>query len=77
MIEAETINDLPPELQEKIRSDTLRLLVQRLYDQDQASDETLMTVFGFNRQTLQQIYDAMYVQTVQSRGPLSGMGGPY
>ena len=36
MIEAETIHDLPPELQEKIRSDTLRLLVQRLYDQDQA-----------------------------------------
>ncbi len=77
MIEVDTINDLDPALRAKIQSDTLRLLVQRLHNQDQASDEALMAVFGFNRQTLQQMYDALYVQTVQARGGYPGTSHPY
>ena len=67
MIVVRSVEDLPPEVRVKVKAQVLRKLVQRLYNSPHVTEETLMQVVGFNRATLNQMYETMYAQAVHQK----------
>lgn len=71
MIVVRSVDELPPEIRTKVKAEVLRKLVQRLYNSPHISEETLMQVVGFNRATLNQMYETMYAQAVHHKAAAS------
>lgn len=74
MITVNSIADLPPDVQVKVRAHVFRKVVERLYNSPHVSEETLMRMVGFNRETLIQTYQAMCTQAAQQKVQ-AAMGG--
>jgi hypothetical protein len=66
MIRVKRLEDLPQEMQTKIKSDAFMKLVQHFHDRPHITDDVLLQVFGFNRQILNEMYQNLYFQTAHA-----------